>query len=675
MKRPILFFCCMFLFLFACSAASADQLTYRKLKDGSGYEISSCTPSAKTVRIPAEHNGLPVVSIAGKAFVDCSDLTAFSVEKGQSVFYTKNGVLFTKKPVKTLVRFPNAYPKTAYQVPKGVKAIGSWAFAGQHTLRALHIPEGVESLGNYMFASVGTQIMVYVPDSLKKIGKNLFQDQKSNIPFYGSERSKAYQYARNNNVPYGIVREMQPAKQTVVLAGPDLKNAKDIPEPNAKSYWKVPLTGLKDRYDIGITYSLNLADYQKSHKDLLIALESVWEGISPDSKGKTTTGRDARTGLYGIGFTGSETVLRGYDREGKLVGTRVVNGDFTFSLPGAYSLGVSGGSGTVLRVLPYEPVTLAGDGVLPLSPDNLYYDRDGNASQYFLCPFPYSSVSFSMMNYMNIFSYSFWDVNSDSAESSPRYSILCLSLLDPYLVPKCAQISLTFDHLDILYQNKSFTCAASSRYKLKEDYGKKVYSILKNVKSVMKGIYYPSDMKINHITVRINGRYPSSFDSVIQLDNAFAKFDKRNIESYAHEMVHAVDQTLGYSLPSCWMEGRAEYISRKVCDRMKVSYTRYSPKYNWNCLTDSDKKDFFRYYFESVNTETTYPVGYYFIKYLCDTYGENVTARIMQNIAEEIKQHEDYRWTLPADVFKECVTRATDSDVFQNFVRDVVNRK
>ncbi len=674
LKRFLILIACLLVFLFAFAAASAEDLTFTKLKDGSGYQITSCSPSVTRVCIPAEHDGLPVVSIAGKAFVACSKLTAFTVEKGQSVFYASGGVLFTKKPVKTLVRFPNAYPKKAYKVPKGIKVIGAWAFAGQHTLRALHLPEGVESIGSYAFASVATQVAVYVPDSLKKIGKNLFQNQQSNVPLYGSEKCKAYKYARDNNVPYGIVKNRKPAKQTVKIAKPDRKDAA-LPEPEKSAFWPVPLNDGPWDYAIGISYIQSLSAYQKNHSDLLLALDTVWKDITPGTDGNTPSGLDARTGLYGIGTTGSETVLRGYGRDGSLVGTRVVSGNFTFSLPGAYSLGVSGGRETALRILPYEPVTIAGTGVLPLSPDNLHYDQDKNAVQYFVCPFPYSTVSFSMPNYMNIFSYSFWDVNSGSAESSPCYSILCLSLEDRYLIPKCAQISLSFDHLEILYQNKAFTCAASTRYGLKEDYGKKVYSILKNVKSVMNGVYWPEGEKINHITVRLNGRYPSSFESVIQLDDAFAKYNKRDIVSYAHEMVHAVDQTLGYGLPGCWLEGRAEYISRKVCDKMKAGYDKYKAKYNWKFLSDQDKKDFFRYYYESVNVETTYPVGYYFIKYLCDTYGENVTAKIMKNIADEIKANENYRWSLPAEVFKKCVTGATDKNVFQNFVRDVVNKK
>lgn len=34
--------------------------------------------------------------------------------------------------------------------------------------------------------------------------------------------------------------------------------------------------------------------------------------------------------------------------------------------------------------------------------------------------------------------------------------------------------------------------------------------------------------------------------------------------TYAHEMTHAVDQSVGIGMCSCWMEGRAEYISRKM---------------------------------------------------------------------------------------------------------------
>ena len=119
--------------------------------------------------------------------------------------------------------------------------------------------------------------------------------------------------------------------------------------------------------------------------------------------------------------------------------------------------------------------------------------------------------------------------------------------------------------------------------------------------------------------------------------------------------------------PQTWLEGRAEYISYKAAKEMKIRTSGYSKRYNWSFLSDEDKADFFRYYYESTNRETTYPVGYYFFCYLCDTYGEDVSAKITENIINA--RYNDYN---RMEVFKECVTSATDPDVFQNFVRDVI---
>ena len=70
-------------------------LNYTLLEDGSGYEISGCSPDAETVTVPAEHEGLPVVAIAGEAFLECEKLKEFRTEENQAVFYAEDGVLFT----------------------------------------------------------------------------------------------------------------------------------------------------------------------------------------------------------------------------------------------------------------------------------------------------------------------------------------------------------------------------------------------------------------------------------------------------------------------------------------------------------------------------------------------------------------------------------------------------
>ena len=115
--RPALFLVLALLVFLACAAATAalaapaDQYLFTLLEDGSGYELTECKDKSITEAvIPAEYEGLPVKTIGDRAFTPCGKLTSFSVEEGQSVFYTEDRVLFTDDPVKTLVRYPNACP-------------------------------------------------------------------------------------------------------------------------------------------------------------------------------------------------------------------------------------------------------------------------------------------------------------------------------------------------------------------------------------------------------------------------------------------------------------------------------------------------------------------------------------------------------------------------------------
>ena len=679
MKRFFIFLTALMcaLSIAACGTADSkggqeDALVYTLLEDGSGYEITACkNTSVKEMTIPAEYKGMPVVSIAGGVFAECRDLASFRTEEGQAVFYAEDGVLFSNRPEKTIVCFPNAYPHFAYQAPADTVAVAPWTFAGQHSVNFIHFQEGFESFGDYAFAGMEWYTDIYVPDSLKTIGVNLLQNQKCNVAFYGKEDNVFCSYARQNNIPYGIKQDRELPVQTVELAVPDLEDAADVLAPDK-------ITKIKGRnrfikFDNNNMVCCELANLQKKNKnaEIRIDMEGMWPEQTPDADGKTAGGQDAYTGLYGLGFTQEETVLRGYDRDGNVTGVRKVNGDFLFWLPGADTIGVSGGTETTLRILPQEPVCVSSVGKLPLDPEGFHWNEEDSKVQYYIVPFPYTSISFDFPFDLNIFCSMQMDVLGKEPKTSPHYAILIIYLDDPYLMDQANKIAIDFDHLDLLFENEELTCLSATRFGLDEEFGKDVNAVRESVKNVMSGVYYPADEKINHMTVEVTGEYPTSFDSTITLDEACMNV-KEEILTYAHEMTHAVDQSLGIDLPSAWLEGRAEYISRKVCDVMGVDVWKYEDSFDWSFLSGEDRADFFRYYMESTNRETNYSVGYYFFKYLCDTYGEDVSAKIMQNIQEAAGRLGDEEWSISADTFKKCVTDATDHDVFQNFVRDVM---
>lgn len=144
-----------------------------------------------------------------------------------------------------------------------------------------------------------------------------------------------------------------------------------------------------------------------------------------------------------------------------------------------------------------------------------------------------------------------------------------------------------------------------------------------------------------------------------------------------HETVHAVDGCIEQVIkvaPSAWMEGRAEYISRKACDLLGVDYWEYDDTFDWSFLSAEDKADFFYYYYFSTNRYTAYDVGYYFLRYLNETYGEDISAKIMANMAVLTEWDSVQRSDANAVLFKQCVEAATEVGVFQNFVRDVIEK-
>ncbi len=668
--------------------AKDGVLTYKKLADGSGYRITGCDASVSAVRIPASYQGLPVTAIDGQAFLKCENLKRFLTEKGQTAFYTDDdGVLYSDASGKrVLVRFPNRYKNdgsASYKVLSGTVEIAPYAFAGLQQLGSLHLPEGVQTIGDYALAEVACQVFVYLPDSVSSIGEHLLQGQKDNVPFYAHEDTYAHQFAYSHSIPFGIIPrdpedapEDDPAEETDA----DTKDAKRAKDPDKKHILEITdRTPLGNQvYPLNLGTVLNLKEYQKdSPSEIQIQLAGVWSAIAVPSGETTRNGYPAQTGLYGAGYTKGETWLRGYDLEGNVTGIRKVSGHFIFSLPGAYNLGVSGGEDTVLTALPYKPVFISGAGILPLDPSAFYSAPDGKKFQLYVIMLPDPAISFQFRGYLNCVSYSLADV-SGSQEMNSCYGILGLSLKDPELFSRMHLATVHFDGMKSLYEDSEFSCYAKISYQLDKEYGKKLREILKTVKSIMTAHYYPSDASISPIRVLINGQYPSSFQSVIFLDEYFVPHSDRNAVSIAHEMVHAVDQShdgISNLSPSPWMEGRAEYISFLVAKEMGTPYdNNYNDSFDWSFLSAQDKADFFEYYYEATNRETEYPVGYFFMKFLCDTYGKNVTSRITKRLIQSDgtggSDHEKCK-----KLFKAAVIAETEENVFQQFVRVVIDGK
>lgn len=658
------------------------KLSFEPLEDGSGCRITGCTNPriAYTINIPAEWNGLPVKEIAGDAFKDCENLRAFTADSDQATFYAVDGVLFADDPVKTLVRFPNcsAFPCGLYEVPADTKAIGPCAFAGLRALEKLYLPEGLTDMGDCAFMEVWTQVFVYVPDSLVNIGSNLMMNQMSNVPFYGHWETAIANYAMENAIPFGGVFDYEAPPQTVELTrmklGENEADPSEIPEEAVRDY---PMDSVWVDYDLGGVFCVNLTEMQaNATTPIRINAGAVINQYLPDTTGYSTL--PTMEGLYGVGQTEQETILAGYDQRGQLVGSQKVNGDFTFGLEGATQLTVIGGKGTKMSLCGFEPMVIPEAGELPLDQNPGVPQPDGSRIQYYALTFPEATLSYHFPDYMNIFVNGMYYADG-SYETASTYAILTVRLHDPMKLDKLNQISMNFDTMVTLVEYEDFVCEAKASYHLDAAYGERMYEIWQAVKQVMIGTHYPEDGPVHKLTVSVNGQYPMSSQCIIDLDDLCVDFSESNVLAYAHEMTHALDQsicnwtdTIAQAVPQTWMEGRAEIISRQVLDLLGVEYSPfYGEDMSWDFLSQEEKDDFARVWVNAENREMIYTVGYNFYRYLLDHFDNTFGAAVMKKMMEIPMT---YSWETAQRMICDVIRKETCETVFEDFARDVIKK-
>ena len=151
--------------------------------------FSGCA-SLTEICVPAS-----VTQIGAYAFDNTESVTAFEVASENAVYTAQDGVLFDKD-MSTLLKYPEARPDTAYQVPDSCTAIADWAFIGSQflekidlnrvtsigedafyycvKLQSIDIPEGVTELVGGAFCYCAELQSVTLPSTLKSIGENCF---------------------------------------------------------------------------------------------------------------------------------------------------------------------------------------------------------------------------------------------------------------------------------------------------------------------------------------------------------------------------------------------------------------------------------------------------------------------------------------------------------------------
>lgn len=146
-----------------------------------GKEAFNMCEKLTMIEIPAS-----VTTIRQNAFRGCSSVTAFSVESGNKVYCSVNGVLYgplessydpnESSPVtdKALLQYPNAKSAASFTVPSDVLRIGNAAFSGNTTLTKVTLPNGLNSIESHAFFNCTALAEINIPSAATQIGQQAF---------------------------------------------------------------------------------------------------------------------------------------------------------------------------------------------------------------------------------------------------------------------------------------------------------------------------------------------------------------------------------------------------------------------------------------------------------------------------------------------------------------------
>ncbi|MGN0677904.1 MAG: leucine-rich repeat protein [Ruminococcus sp.] len=194
-----------------------ENLTYNICSDH--IEILSCDESATEVTIPSEIDGLPVTTIGGLAFYDCSELksisipetiteigyvafrncsglteltipdsvtkieeeaflgcsglTKITVGKNNPNYADVDGILFNKD-FSEIILYPAKKENTSYIIPDSVTNIREYTFDSCKNLTSITIPDSVTSIKAGAFQNCSGLTSITIPDSVTTIGIGTF---------------------------------------------------------------------------------------------------------------------------------------------------------------------------------------------------------------------------------------------------------------------------------------------------------------------------------------------------------------------------------------------------------------------------------------------------------------------------------------------------------------------
>ena len=145
-----------------------------------GYKVTGISSVAFILRDSVTEITIPsgVTSIEESTFLYCKNLTAITIDQGNSTYRDIDGSLYTKDG-KALLKYPIGKSDTSFTLPEGVATIGKYAFGNCSALTSINIPDSVTSIGDDAFSNCYALTSINIPAGVTSIGSWAFSSCKS----------------------------------------------------------------------------------------------------------------------------------------------------------------------------------------------------------------------------------------------------------------------------------------------------------------------------------------------------------------------------------------------------------------------------------------------------------------------------------------------------------------
>ncbi len=150
-----------------------DGVLYYHYEEEDTLDLIVCDSLTEHITIPANAVMISEGRKLPGAFAAAESLLYIDVEFGNTAFFARDGVLYTRGDYQRLVFCPRS--KTEVNIPRFIKVLDNEAFMCNQ-MKTFTIPKGIQVIGHKCFAHCHNLEEIILPQTLKFIGNRAFAD-------------------------------------------------------------------------------------------------------------------------------------------------------------------------------------------------------------------------------------------------------------------------------------------------------------------------------------------------------------------------------------------------------------------------------------------------------------------------------------------------------------------